>query len=378
MAQQLSISSFWKDKRVLVTGHTGFKGLWLTQLLSELGAEVYGLSTSQFSNVCVPKKHVGQHLHERKTLVLPHRQFICDIRDNSSLAFAISQSSPEIVFHLAAQSLVSTGYTHASNTFSVNVGGTLNLLDALSHNETPTTCIVATSDKVYLNLEKSVSFKEDHPLGGSDPYSASKASCELAVTSWLSAYRQLSSSPNPPLTVATVRSGNVFGGADWCRDRLFPDFVRSACNSSTLNIRSPKSVRPWLYVLEPLWGYVLYAMYLHRLPNPPSVSVSALNFAPPIESCITVENFISLIAQSWPLPAPSVTSSPPKFSEAKTLLLDASLAKDLLGWKPTLSLESSVQASALFYSRMADGTPLHSLLSSSITSFLESSPSSCL
>jgi CDP-glucose 4,6-dehydratase len=245
---------FWRRRRVLVTGHTGFKGAWLTRWLGRLGAEVHALALAPATT---------PNLHALLAPTSRMRSHVADIRDPAALARIVAEADPEVVFHLAAQSLVPEGYRAPVETFDVNVLGTVRLLAALAGRPGLRAVLVATSDKVYANADLGRAFAEGDPLGGDDPYSASKAACEIAVAGWRASF----AAGGPP--IVTARAGNVIGGGDWSADRLVPDLVRAIGGDTPLVLRRPTARRPWQHVLDPLAGYLAYAERLaagERLP----------------------------------------------------------------------------------------------------------------
>jgi CDP-glucose 4,6-dehydratase len=317
--------SFWKGKRVFLTGHTGFKGGWLTLWLSDMGAIVHGYSltpptTPNFFSVCNLQNELASST-------------IADIRDYSKLAKAIKDADPEIIFHLAAQSLVRESYSTPLETYAVNVMGTAHLLEATRHLTGIKAIINVTTDKCYENLERELPYKETEALGGFDPYSSSKACAELVS----SAYRR-SFLNEKEIHLATARAGNVIGGGDWATDRLLPDFLRSLDAGHPLMIRSPKSVRPWQHVLEPLSGYLNIA---EKIYHSGSAFAEAWNFGPETTDSKPVEWLVDQLCKmvpgsSWHL------GTAPTLHEAKQLKLDSSKAKNRLEWKPRWDLTTAL------------------------------------
>ena len=262
----------WQGRRVLVTGHTGFKGAWLAAVLHRLGARVFGYALAP--------EHAGGAFDQLDPSTFAMSEF-ADIRASDRLGQFIETTRPEIVFHLAAQSLVRRSFTEPVATFDVNVLGTARLLDEVSPCPSVRTVVVVTSDKVYANDGVGRPFREGDPLGGGDPYSASKAAAELVVRSWRQSF-----SPREGFTAVTARAGNVIGGGDLAADRLVPDFFRSLEAGAPLEVRHPGSVRPWQFVLEPIFGYLALAAAAWRQPD--SVP-DAVNFGPDLDGCWTVE-----------------------------------------------------------------------------------------
>ena len=323
-------SGRYEGRRVLITGHTGFKGSWLALWLNELGAKVVGLA--------LPPKGTPNHWDLLRLGAPEHRQ---DIRDAEALTRALHDIRPEIVFHLAAQSLVRRSYHSPLETWHTNAIGTANLLEACRHTHGVSAIVVVTSDKCYENLEQGRPYREGDRLGGHDPYSASKAGAELVTASYRDSFFR---EPGSPL-VATARAGNVIGGGDWSEDRLIPDLVRAHAAQAPLEIRSPRSTRPWQHVLESLSGYLLLGEML--LEGRPSVA-SAWNFGPEPEGNQTVAAVLDRLREHWP----DLTwrhAHGPQPHEAGLLSLDISRARTELGWRPVWNLGEALGATARWY-----------------------------
>ena len=319
----------WQGRQVLVTGHTGFKGTWLCLALRALGAEVHGLS--------LPAEPLSAfELVGLRARLASHHE--ADLRDLPAVRAALSGRRPSIVFHLAAQAIVSRGYTDPVGTFDTNVGGTLNLLEALRGKPGLQAVLVATTDKVYRNDETGEAFNEDAPLGGHDPYSASKAACEIAVAS----YRQSFGNELPPLV--TLRAGNVIGGGDFGLDRLVPDLVRALVADRELVVRDPEATRPFQHVLDVVHGYLLFAQAL--IEGQPGLP-AALNFGPR-EAGISVRQLLDgwARASGQPLPWRHEGST---LVERHRLALDSARARSLLGWEPALRGDNAVASTAAWY-----------------------------
>lgn len=330
-----SLENAYRGRSVLVTGDSGFKGSWLCRWLQSLGARVtgYGLAPATTPN----------HWDLLSFSYPSHRY---DITDISRLASTVKQAAPEIVFHLAAQPLVRRSYSEPLLTWSSNVMGTANLLEACRHQPSVQAIVLVTTDKVYRNQEWSWGYREDDPLGGHDPYSASKAACELVAASYRASYF---SAPDAPL-LATVRSGNVIGGGDWSEDRLIPDLVRAVSTSSAIEIRSPNATRPWQHVLECLSGYLLVGK---RLLAGDRSCAAAWNFGPDSNDNRRVIDILEAIKVFWPEVMWQVHPAP-QLHEAKLLYLDNSKAKSLLGWKPVWTLDVALEKTADWYRSHAE------------------------
>jgi CDP-glucose 4,6-dehydratase len=320
----------YRSRRVFLTGHTGFKGSWLAAWLSRLGAEVTGFA--------LPPATAPNHWD---LLRLPVRDCRGDIRDKAELSAAMRESDPEIVFHLAAQPLVRRSYADPLESWSTNVMGTANLLEACRSLRSLKAIVIVTTDKVYLNTETSRGYREDDRLGGHDPYSASKAASELVVES----YRQsFFSDPESPL-ISTVRAGNVIGGGDWSNDRLLPDIMRAVQQGKSLEVRSPQAVRAWQHVLDCSSGYLVLGkkMLLGQ-----RELAQAWNFGPDTGDSSSVSKVLGEFQNLWPgFQWHHTSTSHPH--ETNLLLLDSSKARSLLDWRPVWSLECSLRKTAEWY-----------------------------
>ncbi len=324
---------FWRGKRVLLTGHTGFKGAWLALMLTRLGAEVTGLA--------LPPEP-GPALFPILAPALRLADHAADLRDAEAVRRITAEARPQVVLHLAAQALVGRGYADPAGTFASNVTGTIHLLEALRGLGGVEAAVMITTDKVYRNEATGRRFREDDPLGGEDPYSASKAACELAVACWRASFaREL-----PPLV--TARAGNVIGGGDFAPTRLIPDLVRAAAGTP-LVLRYPSATRPWQHVLDVLTGYLLLAEHAAAGTVP-----AAVNFAPPGGSESTVLDIISAFSQAFGADLPW-TQAPAPAPEAALLALDASLAADTLGWRPRLDATAMIAETAVWYAAWRRG-----------------------
>ncbi len=321
---------FYRGRRVLLTGHTGFKGSWLATWLCELGAQVTGLSLAPES--------VPAHWD---LLNNPSVDLRGDIRDQAVVRSAFEQAQPEIVFHLAAQALVRRSYRDPLESWSTNVMGTANVLEACRQTPSVRAVVVITTDKVYANNEWPWGYRENDRLGGHDPYSASKAASELVVDS----YRQAFWGGDDAPLIASARAGNVIGGGDWSEDRLIPDLVKAVRTGQSLEVRSPGSTRPWQHVLECLSGYLLLGQRL--LASDQSVA-SAWNFGPAAQDNRTVAQVLAGLQQHWP-ELSWHTATTQQLHEANLLYLDCAQARARLGWQPVWTLEQSLKMTADWY-----------------------------
>ncbi|WP_152542665.1 CDP-glucose 4,6-dehydratase [Erwinia mallotivora] len=335
--------AFWHGKKVLITGHTGFKGSWLTLWLLKMGAVVEGVS--------LPDDRPGSHYHavDFRSAIKEH---LVDIRDGQALETIILHSAAEIVFHLAAQPLVNASYVDPLNTFTSNVNGTLNLLQAIRQSQSIKTVVVITTDKVYANSDApDNAFAETDALGGNDPYSASKAMTELLCTSYRESYFR-----KQGIVLATARAGNVIGGGDWSDDCLVPDYFRAVNSGQPFNVRYPDAVRPWQHVLESLRGYLLYAEYLCRESQS---SVTALNFGPDSHNTITVRELLRrLSAFAENDRAPASLAVAPQNREALHLSLNSSRARETLHWFPALDISQTLRLTSEWYQASRTATDM--------------------
>jgi CDP-glucose 4,6-dehydratase len=320
----------YAGRRVLVTGHTGFKGSWLALWLHELGAEVTGIS--------LDPETVPNHWD---LLGLPVRDLRCDIRDAGRLATAVAEAKPEIVFHLAAQALVRRSYRAPLDTWTTNVIGTANLLDACRGVSDLKAVVVVTTDKVYQNNEWPWGYRENDALGGHDPYSASKAAAELVVASYRKSFF---SAENSPL-IASARAGNVIGGGDWSEDRLIPDIVRATARGESVEIRAPRAIRPWQHVLECLAGYLVLG---RRLLARDAAFAEAWNFGPEAADSRSVEEVLHAMRSHWPQFSWHMSNATHPH-EAGLLQLDTAKARSRLHWCPVWTLEETLEKTATWY-----------------------------
>jgi len=334
----------FEGKRVLVTGHTGFKGAWLATWLTRLGAQVSGLALAPDTT---PNMFDLLGLDGE----IDHK--IVDIRDRKQAADRIADVQPEMVFHLAAQPLVRRSYHEPINTFETNTMGTAYVLEALRDVEGLKGVVCITTDKVYENHEQGRAFVETDALGGKDPYSASKAAAEMVV----SGYRNMFAQSSRPVPVATARGGNVIGGGDWSEDRLIPDLVRAINGGTSLTIRNPGATRPWQHVLCLCHGYL--ALMQHIL-SAPDAAISAWNFGPTAADTVPVSEMLDLFKASWKLPHMDVRPQP-DLPESNLLMLDSGKAVAQLGWQPAWALEQGMMMTSAWYKAQSRGADMRAL-----------------
>lgn len=319
---------------MLLTGHTGFKGAWLSLWLQSLGAKVTGISLGELPSE--PSLYELARVDEGM-----EASVACDIRDAAALARELARASPEIVIHMAAQPLVRRSFAFPSETYDTNVMGSVNLLDAVRACASVRAVVVVTSDKCYENRESKGGYREEDPLGGHDPYSSSKAAAELVT----SAYRRSFFSAQDGPRVASARAGNVIGGGDWGEDRLIPDVVRAVQEEEPLRLRNPSAVRPWQHVLCPLSGYLLLAQALYESP----AYARPWNFGPQESDARTVEWVVRQVSDMWPGGVPWEIDGAEHPHEASLLELDSTQAREQLGWAPPLALEAGLRATVEWY-----------------------------
>ncbi|MEB3199256.1 MAG: CDP-glucose 4,6-dehydratase, partial [Synechococcaceae cyanobacterium] len=333
---------FWRGRRVLLTGHTGFKGSWLTLWLLQLGAEVTGLA--------LPPEP-GANLFDQLDLAerIDHR--LVDIRDASAVAAVVEAVQPQVVLHLAAQPLVRRSYVEPAATWDTNVMGTLHLLQALRELRQPCTAVLITTDKVYRNNEWLYGYRENDPLGGHDPYSSSKAAAELAIASWRASFCGSQPHQTPHLRLASARAGNVIGGGDWAADRIVPDAMCALAAGQPIAVRNPAATRPWQHVLEPLGGYLLLA---ERLSRGDLSLASAFNFGPQLEANRPVRELVEEALRHWPGRWRDC-SDPSSPHEAGLLHLVIDKAHHELGWTPRWPFRVTVERSVSWYRRVLEG-----------------------
>jgi CDP-glucose 4,6-dehydratase len=342
---------FWRGRRVFITGTTGFKGSWLALVLRELGARVEGYALAPDSI---------DSLFTRAEVNTACPTTLADIRDLDQLTAAVRAFAPQTIFHLAAQPLVRRSYAQPLETFSTNVQGTCNLLEAARGSAGLESVIVVTTDKCYRNREWDWGYRETDELGGDDPYSASKAAAELAVGAWRASYYRAAG-----IGLATARAGNVVGGGDWAEDRLIPDIVRAYREQRELVVRYPEATRPWQHVLDCVHGYLLLAEHLHAHPEG---AARAWNFGPPPEGEASVRRLIGLMSTA--LPVQVAMAEGVQQHEAARLVLDSTLAHKRLGWRTALDLQQTLEWTAEWYAAYLRGETASHLTLAQIRRYL--------
>jgi CDP-glucose 4,6-dehydratase len=353
-----ALATAYRGRRVLVTGHTGFKGSWLCLWLRDLGARVTGLA--------LPPPDGEPSLFKTVGLEELVNHTVGDVRDPAAVRACVARAEPEIILHLAAQSLVRYSYREPLETFMTNVMGTAHVLEAARYAPSLRAVIVVTSDKCYESNEGVWGCREIDPMGGSDPYSASKGAAELVVSS----YRRSFFASGEGARVASVRAGNVVGGGDWSEDRLVPDIIRAAGRGETVVIRNPAAVRPWQHVLEPLHGYLSLGA---RMLDEGEDLAEGWNFGPDSAGVVDVQRLAELVVRAWGADAPPLQlgTREPQPPETKVLRLDISKAAARLGWRPVLDLFETVALTVDWYKAHASGsTAMRALTLSQIEAYM--------
>jgi CDP-glucose 4,6-dehydratase len=350
-------SSFWDQKRVLVTGHTGFKGGWLCLILQLLNSKIFGISLDPPTN---------PNLYEVAQIANGIESFRADVRDLVRLKELLALTKPEIVFHMAAQPLVRASYLDPVETYSTNVMGTVALLEACRQTESVKTIVVITSDKCYENREWVWSYRESDSMGGYDPYSSSKGCTELVSHAYWSSFFSDPKTNSPAL--ATARAGNVIGGGDWAHDRLLPDILNAFREGRAAKIRNPNSVRPWQHVLDPLSGYVMLAQHLS---DRPCTKSEGWNFGPNPSEESSVESVAQKAVDRWGGGVRlDLKGASDQVHEAATLRLDISKAKSILGWKPKISLEYAIELTVAWEKSRLEGKSMRDYTVNQIKEYL--------
>lgn len=359
----MPFGDIYRAKRVLITGHTGFKGAWLSEWLLTLGAEVAGIALPPATN---------PSLFEELGLAGRMRHEIIDVRDRSKVERIVTELAPDFVFHLAAQSLVRESYRTPVDTFAVNVMGTIHVLEGLRALRTPCVAVMVTTDKCYANDDNDTPFTETDPLGGADPYSSSKAATELAIAAWRRSFFR-----DHPVRIASGRAGNVIGGGDWAADRIVPDCITALRERRKIVVRNPDSTRPWQHVLEPLSGYLQLAAAIHAESAKGNAARAealsgAFNFGPGSAATRTVRELVEQILREWPGEwEHKVAELAPH--EAVLLALSTTKARRELHWAPTWSFEESVRRTVRWYRTAVESGDVASLSRADIADYTATS-----
>ena len=340
---------FWKNKTVFLTGHTGFKGAWLSFWLHKLGAKVIGYALAPNSS---------QSLYKDLKLDKKINSVFSDISDLQCLQQEIDIARPEIIFHMAAQPLVQHSFRHPYETFKTNLLGTVSLLEAVRHCSSVRAVVVVTTDKCYQNNDWSQPFRENDRLGGNDPYSSSKACAELATNAFYKSFFSLGSNNKNTCAIASARAGNVIGGGDWAEDRLIPDLIRAIGSDKKLKLRNPRATRPWQFVLEPLRGYLMLAQNLCQ--NGDKFS-GGWNFGPPDNESRSVEWVVNQVYEALGISGKWEMSGGKHFKEMQMLRLDISKAKQELSWEPMFSVAESIKYTTDWYACHLSGGDLYQI-----------------
>ncbi len=354
--QQL-FNNIYRNKKVLITGHTGFKGSWLCLLLHQLGTDVYGYALEPPTN---PSLFKEAKIEELMT------SFIGDIRDLQNLQKVMKQVQPEIVIHMAAQPLVRESYKIPVDTYSINVMGTVNILEACRNTSSVRAIVNVTTDKCYENKEWHWGYRENEPMGGYDPYSNSKGCSELVTAAYRSSYFNPKDYKKHQVAIASARAGNVIGGGDWANDRLIPDFIRAISKGEKVKIRSPYAIRPWQHVLEPLTGYLTLAakLYINGV-----TYAQGWNFGPDDKDARNVEWIIKTICEYWGKNASYEIDPHPQPHEANYLKLDCSKAKAELNWFPKWNIENILKSIVNWNKAYLEGKDPRSITESQIKNY---------
>lgn len=350
--ENLVTPAFWRGRRVFLTGHTGFKGGWLSLWLQEMGAEVHGFALAPATDPALfDVAAVGRGMHST----------IGDVRDYPALLAAMRAAQPEIVFHLAAQPLVPLSYETPVDTFATNAMGTVHLLEACRHVAGIRAIVVVSSDKCYENREQLWGYRETDPMGGHDPYSASKGCTELIVASYRRSFLAAAGIP-----LASARAGNVIGGGDWTPSRLVPDVLAAFTAGQPVTLRSPGAIRPWQHVLEPLSGYLQLA---ERLVDEGAAFADGWNFGPDETDARSVAWVVQQLAEGWGPAAHWASAATPQVHEAHTLKLDCTKARVRLGWRPHWRADEAVARSLAWYQAWRNGADMHRYTLDEIAAF---------
>jgi len=354
---------FWKNKKVLITGHNGFKGSWLSLWLQSVGANLIGFSLSPPTE---PNLYTLANVADGMVSIKG------DIRDLDKILSVVKEHKPEIVIHMAAQSLVKHSHFNPVETYSTNIMGTVNVLESIRHSDCVQSALVVTSDKCYENQEWVWGYRENEPMGGSDPYSSSKGCAELVTQSYQKSYFNKDAEPYRRTSVASVRAGNVIAGGDWAKNRLMPDLIRAFMKNRSACIRNPKAIRPWQFVLEPIGGYLTL---VEKLWDKGFAYNGAWNFGPNEDEAKPVSWIVDRMASQWGDHIKWKVAPSAHPHEANELKLNCSKAKSQLGWAPKLSLETTLTWIINWYKCFQQKGDIQQLTQKQITDYQNISPS---
>ena len=359
--------NFWVNKKVLITGHTGFKGSWLSLWLLKNGADVYGYSLPVNDEMILYNSLKLDNLNKSGSNLF--KSYEGDILDKNFLKEKFKEIQPDIIFHLAAQSLVRKGYLDPETTWKTNVIGTINILESLKVLDKKCSVIMVTTDKVYKNKEWIYGYREIDELGGKDPYSASKSCMEIAISSWIDSFGEAF----PNIKISVARSGNVIGGGDFAKDRIIPDVVKSLIDKKKILVRNPLSTRPWQHVLEPLFGYMLLAeksyQFIGKQKAPNNYLASSFNFGPDSTRNKSVKDLVEEVLKYWPGSWDDVSNQlNPK--ESNLLKLNSDKAAEILGWKCIWDFKKTIKITIEWYKNFLNGKKCIDCCISDIEEFL--------
>jgi CDP-glucose 4,6-dehydratase len=359
MNQLEVLKSFYKGTKVFLTGHTGFKGSWMTVLLNELGAEVKGYALAPQD-----EKDIYNSINKQS-----FESVIGDLRNRDQLEHEIINFQPDFIFHLAAQPLVRLSYKIPAETFEINVVGTANLLSAVQKLDKKCQVICITTDKVYHNNEWIYPYRETDRLGGYDPYSGSKAACEIVISSYKNSFFNPNEFQRHQKSVASVRAGNVIGGGDWSKDRLFPDIVNALFENKEIEVRNPHAVRPWQHVLEPIFGYLLLGS---KMVEDPIKFATSYNFGPSISDNLSVKEILDIAIKSYGSGSYVIIEDKNQPHEAGQLRLDISKVLNELNWNPRFTADEAVDITMQWYKNFNNGLSAVDLIKQDIQKFINS------
>lgn len=339
------LKDFFKNKKIVLTGHTGFKGAWMLQILHTLGAEVKGIA--------LEPENSQDLFNQINGASLCYDHVIGDIRDARFVNGEINRFQPDIIIHLAAQALVRRSYNIPIDTFDTNVMGTIHILEAIRNLRNPCLGLMITTDKVYENNETGHAFKEHDPLGGYDPYSASKAACEIAISSYRNSYMHPKHYETHQKVITSVRAGNVIGGGDYSEDRIIPDIVRAIQRNEAVILRNPQAVRPWQHVLEPVFAYLRLIVAMH---NQPQDMATAFNIGPEATDTLDVKTVTQMFINAFGKGSYEIKQEANQPHEAGLLSLDNSKLKHAIGWQPQWSAQDAIRHTAEWYAGLTEST----------------------